>query len=254
MKRVRNEPNPAQLAIIEQLTCPICFEISGKYFQCCEGHTICGNCYPSMNKKCPTCRVTLPAQGIRNRVLEALLDQVEVPCCWKSRGCTLTFQNQRDKKAKHEKNCSFRDRECPICDATICGGLAALPGHYVSSHAAVTLPASGKLTIDSSTLNTAYFVCGSGEKALLIRLEFTSFTTVADITRRYPTVTCVHPEYAVFRCTCGGPGDINFFNVEGVAAPNFCHKGRSFQIPSLDGEAALNFQVVKLDWSAASVL
>ena len=70
--------NQAEIAILEQLTCPVCFEVGSTYYQCEQGHTICGDCYPSVQRKCPTCRVKLPAKGIRNRVLESLLNNVNL--------------------------------------------------------------------------------------------------------------------------------------------------------------------------------
>lgn len=59
--------------IEKMIQCPVCMILPFcKIYQCAEGHLICMDCYDKMSRpiSCPTCRTSMPANPIRNRVAE----------------------------------------------------------------------------------------------------------------------------------------------------------------------------------------
>ena len=62
----------------ELCECIVCYEdfvSNDKIYQCCEGHLLCGDCYPKLSK-CPVCNIILSCTNrIRNRALESVLSR-----------------------------------------------------------------------------------------------------------------------------------------------------------------------------------
>lgn len=104
---IRNDEKTV-LSIItdDHLTCPVCLDQckSKPIYQCTNGHTVCNNCIPHL-RCCPLCRSYLPPTRIRNRVIETLLDYMEVACPYKARGCPATLKNINMKE--HIFKCNF---------------------------------------------------------------------------------------------------------------------------------------------------
>lgn len=63
-----------QQLFVEQLSCPVCYEIFGdRILQCSLGHSICSNCF-SKTTLCAQCRQ--PYTGTRNFLLEEMVKQL----------------------------------------------------------------------------------------------------------------------------------------------------------------------------------
>ena len=202
-KRAAGPTNAAELAIQQQLECPVCMDIGEQIFQCTDGHVVCGDCHPRCQGKCPTCRGKLPVPGIRNRALEGLLPLVPRACCFKHNGCRQIFKNDEEGKRSHEKKCAHKDHECALCDLKM--PLDKLYDHWLTHPVQEAL--SGRIHIFPSkshpavtTPNPAYFCYRQRAKIVLARLKFTSYTSVQNKELRYPEITCIGPLYTQIRC------------------------------------------------------
>ncbi|CAL8124308.1 unnamed protein product [Orchesella dallaii] len=61
----------------EDLRCPVCWDLPpGNIYQCKNGHTICETCVNNLYN-CPQCRVPYGNDRIRNRVAEALINNIQ---------------------------------------------------------------------------------------------------------------------------------------------------------------------------------
>eukprot|EP01083_Nonionella_stella_P167784 564779_1 len=73
--------------------CPVCnvSMFSGPIMQCPEGHIICEKCKVGLPipKKCPQCRTILG--NSRNRMLEAMVEKLPIPCKNKEFGCPASI-------------------------------------------------------------------------------------------------------------------------------------------------------------------
>lgn len=67
----------SQQIFVEQLTCPICFEIfEDRVLQCSLGHSVCEGCHTKqLNSECVQCRQ--PFIGTRNFLLEEMVKQLK---------------------------------------------------------------------------------------------------------------------------------------------------------------------------------
>lgn len=114
----------------ELLECPVCMDfMSGRIFQCCEGHVLCELCLEKMDeKRCPTCRQE--TGKIRNRMLGQVAERVHVTC--PNDGCEqrLTVQDL----AQHSTKCDARSFACPLCATECGGGRGGLWKHLQSQH------------------------------------------------------------------------------------------------------------------------
>jgi len=99
----------------ELVCCPICMEYYGdQVFQCREGHCICAACRDKvLRKECPTCRGSL-AEGIRNRMLEGMLETMSLPCQMSEHGCT--FEGDAQERSAHVFKCEYAHHTCPWSD------------------------------------------------------------------------------------------------------------------------------------------
>lgn len=92
--------------VSETMLCPICLDIPPEaVFLCVNGHTICCKCCSTV-ERCPECRVPYKMGKIRNRVLETLLDDLELQCPYAAFGCPDKFG--RGKLQSHANTCIFK--------------------------------------------------------------------------------------------------------------------------------------------------
>ena len=118
-------------AVEEDLTCPLCLELPEGEVQCCtNGHNFCGDClgrhraytHGNGNSRCPTCRVDLAAEPIRNRDAEQRIGRLPGSCT----GCGAGML--RNVLTPHMATCEAVEVECPFpgCSVRVArGGLAA---------------------------------------------------------------------------------------------------------------------------------
>ena len=109
------------------LECPICYELPEAHVhQCAEGHCFCAECDASIvNRLCPICREPLPAQRIRNLVMEQQIAALPATCSY----CNIA--TTRGEKAAHELACAQRPRSC-VASSAGCrwtGLVAVQPAH-----------------------------------------------------------------------------------------------------------------------------
>ncbi|CAL8133681.1 unnamed protein product [Orchesella dallaii] len=130
---------------VDQLRCPICFEIPQKeVYQCRNGHTICSNCSKCM-ENCPQCRVPFGNENkIRVRALESLLDTMKFDCSNKEFGCKQKLK--RKEMASHAELCIFKGKSFHFCKSighTLCNyslntlSLPAAIKHLQNEHGAI---------------------------------------------------------------------------------------------------------------------
>ena len=76
---VTSSPNTfEQEALKNLLSCPVCLDISEKYYTCVSGHSICSACFEGLNKDrpCPECRQAYADPPTRNYMVEGLLNEI----------------------------------------------------------------------------------------------------------------------------------------------------------------------------------
>jgi E3 ubiquitin-protein ligase SIAH1 len=100
---------PAVADLLDLLKCPVCYESATiPIFQCHSGHLIGSECKPKL-QRCPTCRDKLG--NTRNFGLEALANQIQVPCKYAVNGCKamLPFGTRQN----HEQyDCEWKTFKC----------------------------------------------------------------------------------------------------------------------------------------------
>lgn len=96
----------------DALNCPICLdEMTGRIFQCCEGHHFCERCHDRFlrsSNKCPTCNKPLPVVPFRCRALEGLAQQYLFTCQWES------GQAAQQADQLHHRQFLHLRTKCPI--------------------------------------------------------------------------------------------------------------------------------------------
>lgn len=104
--------------ISSKMECPICMDyMVAPIFVCSGGHSLCGNCYPNV-QKCPMCSV--PLGKTRNFALESLIEAlsssdqdiipIERACPYYKDGCPMFLSPC--KYNEHKSSCSYRTFEC----------------------------------------------------------------------------------------------------------------------------------------------
>ena len=89
------------------LICPICLQLpKNKVLQCLNGHILCEECQEKVKKACPQCRIPFGRKVGRNIVVENLLDELELGCAYRKKGCAKKLN--RKSIDKHIKACEFR--------------------------------------------------------------------------------------------------------------------------------------------------
>jgi len=97
------------------LECVVCLELPVQVYQCRNGHLMCPDCFEKVrgntgNKKCPSCRVNLAAQPIRNVTAEKQIARLPAQC----RHCGS--ETTRSLLADHEASCPHRPTDCKAKD------------------------------------------------------------------------------------------------------------------------------------------
>lgn len=121
--------------LMKELECPVCMDYMVPPIMMCEnGHNICDNCKPKLDK-CPSC--SKPFLSVRNIALENLAGRVDYPCCNKVHGCNLEFPPNLIED--HQKICLNKPYDCPLAEAEtiMCdwvGGLHDLKKHIEAAH------------------------------------------------------------------------------------------------------------------------
>ena len=102
-------PTPADAKLLRELECAVCLGTMLRPLTICgSGHSACMACYTRLNpKKCPTCRGALLPRPIRILALEALAQDVLVPCPNVADGCSLAALRYADAGA-HADTCDWR--------------------------------------------------------------------------------------------------------------------------------------------------
>ena len=113
------------------LECPICYELPGAHVhQCAEGHCFCAECDSSIvNRLCPICREPLPAQRIRNLVMEQQIAALPATCN------TATWRRRR--RRPHEN--------APPAERRRAGTMAVVTGLVAVQSSRGDLPVRGLL-------------------------------------------------------------------------------------------------------------
>lgn len=104
------KPEDLQQSLLKNLECPVCIEYMTPPIQLCNnGHNICGNCRPNLDK-CPTCRQNI--LQARNYALEDLCYNLNYPCKFHDTGCNETFSGKNIKE--HQAVCHHGTHTCPL--------------------------------------------------------------------------------------------------------------------------------------------
>lgn len=115
--------------VLDLLKCPVCFEpVYPPILQCANGHVFCSRCSPSLQDRCPLCRIALNPP-IRNRCLEAVLASFSFPCRFQCRAF-IPF----DKMLDHEHSCLLRELPCPCAGCVWTGRDVELVEHLLGGH------------------------------------------------------------------------------------------------------------------------
>ncbi|KAJ4979835.1 hypothetical protein NE237_010615 [Protea cynaroides] len=123
-------PNKGIDGIME---CPVCRKsIFPPIHQCPGGHTLCSDCRPEVNNKCPVCRKEIG--NIRCLALEKFAVSIPLPCRFHSLGCKVILPYY--SKVKHEGQCIFRPYTCPhpSLDCLVTGDVPSLVAHLRERH------------------------------------------------------------------------------------------------------------------------
>ena len=118
----------------ESLICTVCLDVpsSSPIYQCENGHLLCKNCWPKLNR-CPSCQKRLTSN--RNLLAEQMLEKLLIPC--QNQGCeekVIMVSGQ----TKHDKDCLYLAFKCliPNCEEITCKAKLIehnLKCHYVQS-------------------------------------------------------------------------------------------------------------------------
>ena len=143
------------------------YTFSGSIFKCNDGHTICESCKGKLpqrgrSKECPSCKGKLG--NIRNRALEAMVENTDLPCGYD--GCDFTAKGA--VLSDHKSNCEHRPYACPHADGKSCSWEGAIgdvvehmkTAHKVKEHVRLD-PRNGKgssLFTDPNTNTNPYWV------------------------------------------------------------------------------------------------
>ncbi|KMZ64878.1 hypothetical protein ZOSMA_347G00070 [Zostera marina] len=112
------------------LDCMVCYEpLIGSIFQCKNGYIICQTCCKKINRRCPTCKCTI---GVRNLVLEHIINSIQVRCPYATNGCAEVF-SFCDRQS-HAKNCHHAPLSCPFESCSFDGCNAELFNHIKDAH------------------------------------------------------------------------------------------------------------------------
>jgi ankyrin repeat protein len=106
----------------DHLLCPICLEASNSFvYQCRNGHLLCSDCLEKLRSRarfarllptCPTCRIVLPEDPIRNLVAEHWITLLPATC----RHCN--GKTTRGVLVSHESSCPSAPATCHYCNGT----------------------------------------------------------------------------------------------------------------------------------------
>ncbi|XP_058733388.1 E3 ubiquitin-protein ligase SINA-like 10 [Vicia villosa] len=99
-------------------------------FQCDNGHTICSTCFPELMNKCIKC--SLPICSKRCKVIENILQSMEMPCPNEEYGCkeTISYSGKRE----HEERCSYAPCYCPLLGCDFVASSRVLSNHFSHKH------------------------------------------------------------------------------------------------------------------------
>ena len=118
-------------ALVDMTACSNCYGFIGPLiFQCSHGHYFCKECIKQCSR-CPTCRISLPLNGIRARGLEDALSLLStIPCS--EQGCS--FKGTYFEMQQHEQNCFHRSIKCPLSSCGWAGKANKLDEHIETAH------------------------------------------------------------------------------------------------------------------------
>lgn len=163
------------------LQCPICLDVAlPPVWQCTKGHHVCKNCRPKV-VVCGLCRERFTEA--RNYIAEYLVDDLPLPCKYRTDGCFMT--SSISDKEKHEEECDYRQYLCSGEDCNVSFNSQQVLHHFRRSH-----PNSDILQGTKHETKEAYLfefsVTGDTTKLLLIP-EWGSFifTSTATIQGEY---------------------------------------------------------------------
>ena len=134
------------------LECPVCYEVPAAHVhQCTEGHCFCAECDPKIeNRLCPICREPLPAQRIRNIIMEQQIAALPETCSY----CSTVMT--RGVMAAHQLACAQRPRAC-VASGAGCkwtGLVAVQPAHEETCPFAVCQRMMAPLRAQNEELKT----------------------------------------------------------------------------------------------------
>jgi len=140
MEAPKRARSPSELAVkvggsIDEshAECPVCMEFFGEHiYQCSEGHLVCAACKEKLpESRCPSCRQ--PVGSVRNRAMEQLIGEMNLPCTHKELGCK--FAGPHSSRRTHEKSCKFSPIRCPFATKCRCEFAAGrLADHLRNEH------------------------------------------------------------------------------------------------------------------------
>lgn len=127
--------------------CPVCYDIARPPIRACvEGHIICSNCLPRLNRQCPLCR--RPISTDKQLALSQFAATFVVhPCLYNPSGCAET--NFLTDIQQHEKICSFRPCSCPFKNLSCKweGELDCLIPHIKAKHTDVPFASTKRVNL-----------------------------------------------------------------------------------------------------------
>ena len=134
------------------LECPVCYEVPAAHVhQCAEGHCFCAECDSKIeNRLCPICREPLPAQRIRNIIMEQQIAALPETCSY----CSTVMT--RGVMAAHQLACAQRPRAC-VASGAGCkwtGLVAVQPAHEETCPFAVCQRMMAPLQAQNEQLKT----------------------------------------------------------------------------------------------------
>ncbi|CAL5189933.1 unnamed protein product [Lathyrus oleraceus] len=130
----KNNSVSATISDPKILDCHNCFKpLCAPVFQCENGHIACSTCCSKFKNKCQKCRkCSMDIILQRCRVIENLLQCIEIPCPNEKHGCkeTITYSRKRN----HEEECVYGPCHCPHSDCDFVAIPEELSKHFSNKH------------------------------------------------------------------------------------------------------------------------
>ncbi len=129
-KKLNKNKLNKNIQLLSLLTCPICYNIYDKIYICPNGHSLCSKCFNNSDT-CSYCRCEIN-KNTRNRALEEMLENMELPCSYYKYGCPKFILNK--DRCKHESHCPFLPIKCHIDNCLFESNYTDMKEHILNKH------------------------------------------------------------------------------------------------------------------------